>query len=172
MGNSEERCSIQRVGGKIFTNQDVKEYLLLTEERFLGEASRNRVWGIGITLTDKHKLDPRHWNGDNLLGTTLVEVRQFLRDLNSSNRSPSPSPTGQVQIDLQNDQNSQGPQRGPQSSDNHHDDHPTAGTPLLNARPTQTSSKGPTSTGQANKDSGVSTSPEGGNQEARNGETE
>lgn len=57
---------------------DLREYLLSSENRLLGEASKNRTWGIGLTLSDRAKLNPRQWRGDNLQGNTLMEVRQHL----------------------------------------------------------------------------------------------
>lgn len=74
---------------KFSQNPDLREYLLSSEDRILGEASRNRVWGIGLTLTDRYKLNLRHWNGENLLGNTLMEVRQFLVSTSTSIASPA-----------------------------------------------------------------------------------
>lgn len=65
---------------KFQQNDGLKAYLLSTEQRTLGEASRNKTWGIGLTLSDRGGLDPRNWTGENLLGTTLMEVRERLRE--------------------------------------------------------------------------------------------
>lgn len=64
---------------KFQQSKDLKDYLLSTERRILGEASRNKTWGIGLTLTDQGRLDPNNWTGENLLGTTLMEVRERLK---------------------------------------------------------------------------------------------
>lgn len=65
---------------KFQQNDKLKEYLLSSGQRTLGEASRNKTWGTGLTLSDNGRLDPRNWTGENLLGTNLMEVRQRLRD--------------------------------------------------------------------------------------------
>lgn len=72
------------LAAKFSQNSGLKEYLLSSEERLLGEASKNRVWGIGLTLADRAKLNPRQWRGDNLLGETLMEVRKYLASSPSS----------------------------------------------------------------------------------------
>lgn len=63
---------------KFAQREDLMNYLLETENRQIGEASRDTTWGIGLILTDRNVLSPRHWRGQNLLGTTLMEVRQEL----------------------------------------------------------------------------------------------
>lgn len=65
---------------KFHQSEDLKAYLLSTEQRVLGEASRNKTWGIGLTLTENGRLNPRNWTGENLLGTTLMEVRERLKE--------------------------------------------------------------------------------------------
>lgn len=76
----EERHDILYSGllAKFAQRADLMNYLLESENRQLGEASRDKTWGIGLTLLDKNVLSPRHWQGGNLLGTTLMEVRQEL----------------------------------------------------------------------------------------------
>lgn len=76
---------------KFQQNKELKGYLLSTEQRTLGEASRNKTWGIGLTLTDNGRLDTRNWTGENLLGTTLMEVRDKLRE----NILPAPPQNGE-----------------------------------------------------------------------------
>lgn len=78
---------------KFQQNQDLKDYLISTEQRTLGEASRNKTWGIGLTLSDTGRLDPRNWSGENLLGTTLMEVRERLKE------GKAPTNTDQAQIE-------------------------------------------------------------------------
>lgn len=63
---------------KFSQSDDLANYLLSSCDRTLGEASKNRVWGIGMTLSDRAKLNIKQWRGDNLLGNTLMEVRQHL----------------------------------------------------------------------------------------------
>lgn len=74
---------------KFEQNEDLRKYLLSSERRTLGEASRNKTWGIGLTLTDKGRLDTRNWNGENLLGTTLMEVRDRLAGISQTTDQPT-----------------------------------------------------------------------------------
>ncbi len=56
------------------------EYLLSTGENILVEASpHDRIWGIGLSSSDDKASDPTKWNGLNLLGFTLMDVRARLR---------------------------------------------------------------------------------------------
>lgn len=75
-----ERHDILHAGllAKFRQNTDLKEYLISSKERQLGEASRNMFWGIGMTLADRDRFNVALWKGDNLLGRTLMEVRQIL----------------------------------------------------------------------------------------------
>lgn len=74
---------------KFVQNDDLRQYLLSTQKRTLGEASRNKTWGIGLTLADNGRLNPRNWSGENLLGTTLMEVRDRLTELNQPTNPPT-----------------------------------------------------------------------------------
>jgi ribA/ribD-fused uncharacterized protein len=57
----------------------LKAFLLGTGDRVLVEASpRDRIWGIGLSADDSRAEDPAHWQGLNLLGFALMEVRQRL----------------------------------------------------------------------------------------------
>lgn len=89
---------------KFSQRQDLMRYLLDSENRQLGEASRDLDWGIGLTLMDQHVLSPPHWKGKNLLGKTLMEVRQelsfpHLPDTQKSRKSPNAEPTHQAKRD-------------------------------------------------------------------------
>ena len=41
-------------------------------------AVKDRIWGIGRSMTDPERLDRSKWNGQNLLGYALMMVRQRL----------------------------------------------------------------------------------------------
>ena len=54
--------------------------LLMTENRIIVEASaEDRIWGIGLAPWDDKVLDENNWDGQNLLGKTLMEVRGMLQ---------------------------------------------------------------------------------------------
>lgn len=65
---------------KFSQNTKFKDFLLLTDGKVLVEASPyDRIWGIGMLETDSRTMDPNHWEGQNLLGFALMEVRDELR---------------------------------------------------------------------------------------------
>ncbi|GAA1258765.1 NADAR family protein [Sphaerisporangium rubeum] len=65
---------------KFGQHPELREFLLATGDRVLVEASPvDRVWGIGLAADDERAEDPESWQGANLLGFALMEVRQALR---------------------------------------------------------------------------------------------
>ena len=65
---------------KFQQHPDLREFLLGTAGRVLVEASPvDRVWGIGLAADSERAENPRHWQGLNLLGFALMEVRDLLR---------------------------------------------------------------------------------------------
>ncbi len=61
---------------KFEQNQELREFLLQTRRRVLVEASPvDRIWGIGMDQAHPHVENPQRWNGENLLGFALMEVR-------------------------------------------------------------------------------------------------
>jgi len=56
------------------------EYLLQTGDRILVEASPvDKIWGIGLSQDNEYADTPELWEGENLLGFALMEVRDFLK---------------------------------------------------------------------------------------------
>ena len=67
---------------KFSQNPDLKEFLLSTEDAILVEASPyDKIWGIGLDKETALKGSVEQWQGENLLGCALMEVRDYLRDL-------------------------------------------------------------------------------------------
>ena len=63
---------------KFGQNKQLRAVLLSTGDATLVEAAANdRIWGIGISV--KQALAGGRWNGQNLLGKALMEVRAELR---------------------------------------------------------------------------------------------
>jgi ribA/ribD-fused uncharacterized protein len=63
---------------KFSQNSHALEALLKTGNKVIGEASRDSFWGIGKALSDNGVLD-RQWEGNNLLGVVLMEIREQLK---------------------------------------------------------------------------------------------
>lgn len=65
---------------KFSQHPSLKEFLLNTGDQVLVEASPyDRIWGIGLAEGDPRVKKPADWNGQNLLGFALMEVRDKLR---------------------------------------------------------------------------------------------
>jgi hypothetical protein len=64
---------------KFRSNPDLSRFLLSTAPHILAEASPyDRIWGIGLPVSDQRVRDPVAWKGQNLLGFALMEVRDVL----------------------------------------------------------------------------------------------
>ena len=62
---------------KFDQNASLREYLIRTGGQILVEASpTDRIWGIGMAKSDPGANDPNQWQGLNLLGFALMEVRR------------------------------------------------------------------------------------------------
>lgn len=65
--------------GKFLQNGDLKELLPATGDAVLAEcAVKDCIWGIGLSMKDSDRLDQTKWQGQNLLGFTLMRVRDEL----------------------------------------------------------------------------------------------
>ena len=66
---------------KFSQNQPLKDFILSTGSKILVEASPyDKIWGIGMSASDKTISNPSFWQGQNLLGIALMEVREILRN--------------------------------------------------------------------------------------------
>lgn len=64
---------------KFEQNEDLKEQLKSTGNTILAEcAVYDKIWGIGLSMTDPNRFDQSKWKGKNLLGYTLMKVRDNL----------------------------------------------------------------------------------------------
>ena len=64
---------------KFGQNDELKKLLLETGDSVLAEcAVKDRIWGIGLSMTDPDRLDRVCWKGQNLLGYALMMVRETL----------------------------------------------------------------------------------------------
>ena len=61
---------------KFHQNTNLQRKLLDTQQKHLAEASKNdKVWGIGMAITDPNAFDREKWQGKNQLGNLLMKVR-------------------------------------------------------------------------------------------------
>lgn len=64
---------------KFSQNGNLKAKLLETKDAILAEcAVRDKIWGIGLSMTDERRFDKDKWKGQNLLGYALMLVREHL----------------------------------------------------------------------------------------------
>lgn len=64
---------------KFSQNEELKKQLLSTGNTLLAEcAVKDLVWGVGISMTNAERFEPAKWKGKNLLGYTLMMVRDRL----------------------------------------------------------------------------------------------
>ena len=65
---------------KFSQNIDLQKWLLSTNNSVLAEcAVKDRIWGIGLSMKDPNRLNVQKWRGQNLLGFTLMRVREDLK---------------------------------------------------------------------------------------------
>ena len=76
---------------KFRQNPSITETLLNTGEKCLVECSYDKVWGTGVSLSNRNYLDKRLWaNFGGILGDMLMDIRSTLR--NESNTSATEEP--------------------------------------------------------------------------------
>ena len=64
---------------KFGQNDELKKLLLETGDSVLAEcAVKDRIWGIGLSMTNPDRMDRACWKGQNLLGYALMMVREAL----------------------------------------------------------------------------------------------
>lgn len=65
---------------KFEQNAQLRDLLLATEDSILAEcAVQDRIWGIGLSMHDENRFDMGKCRGQNLLGFSLMQVREYLR---------------------------------------------------------------------------------------------
>lgn len=62
---------------KFKQDPELKEFLILTDGYELVEASPyDKIWGVGLGPDDPRILDPKNWEGENLLGKSIMDARE------------------------------------------------------------------------------------------------
>lgn len=70
------------VKAKFLQNENLKAILLSTGDAVLAECAKSDlVWGIGLHENKPEVYDTNKWHGQNLLGFTLMKVREELNNL-------------------------------------------------------------------------------------------
>ena len=65
---------------KFSQNEDLKQKLLDTGDAYLVEcAGSDKIWACGVRLNDDRRFDAANWDGKNILGFALMEVRNVLK---------------------------------------------------------------------------------------------
>ena len=83
----EARCEIVFAANlaKFEQNLGCRAFLLASRDRVLVEASPvDTIWGIGLAMDDPRAESPEAWQGLNLLGFTLMRVREKLFEFQHS----------------------------------------------------------------------------------------
>ena len=66
---------------KFSQNSDIRKQLFNTHHAILAEcAVKDGIWGIGLSMNNSDRFDMKKWKGQNLLGYTLMMVRDKLND--------------------------------------------------------------------------------------------
>ncbi len=84
---NDKEWSCVRVGFMIYANylkfsqnSELREWLLNTGNKTLVEASPiDNIWGVGLGEDNNLILNETNWNGQNLLGKALMEVRKLIK---------------------------------------------------------------------------------------------
>ena len=62
---------------KFSQNLNLKDLLKATGDNLLAEcAVKDKMWGVGLSMSDPDRLDITKWKGQNLLGYSLMMVRE------------------------------------------------------------------------------------------------
>lgn len=69
---------------KFSQNPKLKQFLLETGDRKVGEASTDAFWGTGLRIGQENDLDHTFWTGQNTLGVQLMELRDWFRGIPTS----------------------------------------------------------------------------------------
>lgn len=75
-----EKIVFNGLMAKFSQNCHLKQQLLNTGDCILVECAVNdKIWGIGLSMKDPNRFDIAKWRGQNLLGYTLMKVREELK---------------------------------------------------------------------------------------------
>ena len=82
-GQSREEIVYKGVFEKFRQNPELRKRLERTGEEIIAEcAVKDRIWGIGLSMKDEDRFCVERWNGQNLLGKILMDVRKDIKQGN------------------------------------------------------------------------------------------
>ena len=65
---------------KFSQNKNLADFLLSTNQKIIVEASPfDKIWGIGLAASNEKAKNPNTWNGTNILGFALMDVRSIYK---------------------------------------------------------------------------------------------
>ena len=80
---SREEIVYKGVLEKFRQNPELRKRLERTGEEIIAEcAVKDRIWGIGLSMKDEDRFCVERWNGQNLLGKILMDVRKDIKQGN------------------------------------------------------------------------------------------
>ena len=79
--SARQLVAFRALKAKFSQNPILRERLEATGDAVIAECSvKDRIWGNGCAMDDPKRLDPVSWHGRNLLGLTLMLVRDDMRE--------------------------------------------------------------------------------------------
>ena len=78
--NIREKVVYDGLMAKFLQNSNLKKQLLDTGDSILAEcAVKDLICGIGLSMKDPNRFDISKWQGKNLLGYTLMKIREAIK---------------------------------------------------------------------------------------------
>ncbi len=77
-----QMAAFRALMAKFSQNENLKQKLLDTGDAYLVEcAGSDKVWACGIRLADDRRFNTANWDGSNILGFLLLEVRTLMKEM-------------------------------------------------------------------------------------------
>lgn len=81
-------AAMRAIYAKFSQNEELRQALLDTQDSYLVECAKSdKIWACGISLYDNRRFDIDNWQGKNILGFALMEVRNMLKKACESDKN-------------------------------------------------------------------------------------